>query len=86
MDYEKEINKIKENLDKAKNLRIRAEARLEQLNNQKQDILKELEELGVKPEDLDKEIGRLEEEIKELIKSANEMVPIDLIKTVDSRQ
>lgn len=79
-EYEKEINIIKENLDKAKNLRIRAEARLEQLNKQKNEILKELEELGVKPEELENEINRLKSEIETRIKSANDMLPADLLK------
>lgn len=74
-EYDKTISQIKEKLDKAKNLRIRAEARLEQLNKQKQDILKEIEVLGVKPEELDDEIRRLKDEIEELISRANEMLP-----------
>lgn len=77
-EYDKAINDIKENLDKAKNLRIRAEARLEQLNKQKQDILSEIESLGVRPEELDGEIDRLRMEIEDLIKKANEMLPLDL--------
>jgi len=79
-DFGKELNKLKENLDKAKNLRIRAEARLEQLNKQKQDLLSELENLGVKPEDLDNEIERLNNEIESLLKKAKDMLPMDLIK------
>jgi chromosome segregation ATPase len=79
-EYEKEINIIKENLDKAKSLRIRAEARLEQLNKQKQEILKELLELGVKPEELENEISRLKSEIETFIKSANDLIPADLLK------
>lgn len=79
-EFEKSISQIKENLDKAKSLKIRAEARLEQLNKQKQDILSEIETLGVKPEDLNVEIERLKSEIEELIKTANELLPMDLIK------
>lgn len=74
-DYEKTLGQIKENLDKAKNMRIRAEAKLEQLNRQKQDILKEIETLGIKPEALDSEIDRLKKEIEELIGRANELLP-----------
>jgi cell division septum initiation protein DivIVA len=79
-EYEKSINQIKENLDKAKGLKIRAEARLEQLNKQKQDILAEIESMGVKPEELENEIERLKTEIEDLIKTANELLPMDLIK------
>ncbi|MCX7921811.1 MAG: hypothetical protein N3B21_07365 [Clostridia bacterium] len=81
VEYDKAISQIKENLDKAKGLRIRAEARLEQLNKQRQDILKELDELGVKPEELDNEIIKLKNEIEELLEKANEMLPMDLIKS-----
>lgn len=79
-EYDKSINQIKENLDKAKNMRIRAEARIEQLNKQKEDIIKEIQSLGVKPEDLENEIVKLKNEIEELIRKANEMIPMDLIK------
>ncbi len=79
-DYNKKINQLKENLDKARNLRIRAEARIEQLNKQKQDLLKEIEEYGIKPEELEDEIIRLKKEIEELLSKANELLPMDLIQ------
>ena len=80
LEYEKKINQIKENLDKAKNMRIRAEARLEQLNKQKEEILGELKELGVPPESLDTEINNLKSEIEELIDKAQKLIPEELIK------
>ena len=75
-----ELNRIKENLDKANNLRIRAEAKLEQLSRQKEDILSELKELGVEPENLDSEIKKLKDEIEDLITKAEELIPEELIK------
>ena len=57
-DYEKDLSLLKENLEKAKSLKYKAEARLEQLNKQQEEIVKELQELGVNPEDLDKEIDK----------------------------
>ena len=80
IDYEKTINQLKENLDKAKSLRIRAEARLEQLNAQKQELLTELSALGVKPENLEDEINKLKTEIEELINKATAMIPSELLK------
>ena len=80
LEYEKKINQIKENLDKAKNMRIRAEARLEQLNKQKEEILTELKELGVSPQELDNEISRLKSEIEDLIDRAEKLIPEELIK------
>ncbi len=58
MDYEKELNILKDNLEKAKNLKYKAEARLEQLNNQQAEIIEELNSLGVNPENLDEEIKK----------------------------
>lgn len=80
MDYEKEINTLKENLDKAKNLKYKAEARLEQLNSQQQEIIKELKELGVNPEDLEEEIKKLKEDIDKLFKEANALLPRDILE------
>lgn len=80
-EYEKKINTIRENLDKAKNLRIRAEARLEDLNKQKQAILKEIDELGIKPENLEEEISKLKLEIEQLISKTEKLIPEDLIKS-----
>lgn len=81
MDYGKTINQLKQSLDKAKDERIRAEARMEQLGKQKQELLKELEEYGIKPEDLENEITRLKKEIEELIAEANELLPKDIINS-----
>ncbi|MCX7843385.1 MAG: hypothetical protein N2489_10015 [Clostridia bacterium] len=78
MEHERKLNQLKENLEKAKGLRIRAEARLEQLNRQKQEILDEILALGIKPEELDSEIQRLNREIEELIKTADEMLPMNI--------
>ncbi|HEY9058994.1 MAG TPA: hypothetical protein VIO64_00590 [Pseudobacteroides sp.] len=79
LDYGKTISQLKENLDKAKNMRIRAETRMEQLNKQKQEILKEIEEMGVKPDELESEIEKLKNDIEEMIREANNMLPMDLI-------
>ena len=79
-DYDKRLNQIKESLDKANNLRIRAEAKLEQLSRQKEDILSELKEMGVEPENLDSEIRKLKDEIEDLITKAEELIPEELIK------
>lgn len=80
MDYDKELIILRENLEKAKSLKYRAEARLEQLKNQEQEIIGELKELGVKPEDLDKEINKLASEINNLFKEANNLLPKNLFE------
>lgn len=80
MNYEKELNALKENLDKAKSLKYKAEARLEQLNNQQQEIIEELKDLGVDPEDLEQEIEKLTNEIDKLFKEANLLIPKDILE------
>ena len=79
MNYEKELNDLKEGLEKAKNLRYRAEARLEQLNNQEAEIIAELKELGIEPRELENKINSLTSDIQKLFKEANELLPKDLI-------
>lgn len=80
MNYEKELSNLKENLDKAKTLRYKAEARLEQLKHQEDEIIKELNELGVKPEELEVEIVQLTKIIESLFKEAKEMLPTELLE------
>lgn len=80
MNYENELNSLKENLEKAKNLKYRAEARLEQLTQQENEIIKELSDLGVEPKDLEGEIKKLTLDIDRLFKEANELLPKDLLE------
>lgn len=80
MDYEKELNILRENLEKAKSLKYRAEARLEQLKKQEEDIINEIKGLGVEPEDLENEINKLNQEINSLFKEANSLLPKDLLE------
>ncbi len=79
-DPEKAINQLKEELEKAKSLRYRAEARLEQLEQQQADLLKEIRALGVEPEKLDQEIAALKTEIDRLLAEASQLLPHDLLK------
>ena len=80
MNYEEKLNELKDNLEKAKSLKYKAEARLEQLNNQQQEIIKDLKNLGVNPEDLEEEIKKLKSEIDELFKEANNLLPKDILE------
>lgn len=79
-DYEKELNKLKENLERAKTLKYKAEVRLEQLTQEQEKIITKLKELGVDPEDLDIEIKKLENEINSLLKEANQLLPKDILE------
>ena len=80
MDYERELNILKDNLERAKNLKYKAEARLEQLNNQQEEIIKELNNLGVNPENLEEEIQTLTSEINDLFNKANALLPKDILE------
>ncbi|WP_209122313.1 hypothetical protein [Alkalihalobacillus sp. BA299] len=76
---EHELTKIKEAIDKAKDMRYRAEAKLEELENQQRRLLNELEELGVKPENLEEEIQKLEEAIVKGLAETKAMIPKELM-------
>lgn len=83
MEYEKELKELKDNLEKAKNLKYRAEARMEQLQKQENEIMNELNKLGVKPEMLDDEISKLKSEIEKLLNEAKDLLPKDLFENRD---
>lgn len=80
MEYEKELGKLKSSLEKSKTLKYKAEARLEQLKKQEEEIINELNNLGVNPEDLDKEIKVLTSEIDELFLKSNQLLPKDILE------
>ncbi|SFJ24997.1 hypothetical protein [Thermoflavimicrobium dichotomicum] len=75
---EEKIKDIKARLEKAKDLRYKAELRLETLEREEQKILQELDELGVKPDQLQEEIKRLEREIDEDIAQVYALLPEEL--------
>lgn len=75
MDYEDNLNNLKKQLDRAKDLKYKADARLESLKAQREELLKEIEKEGVKPEELSNVISNFENEIKELFEKANSMLP-----------
>lgn len=77
---EHELTRLKEAIEKGKDMRYRAEAKLEELENQKQRLLAELAELGVKPEELEAEIARLEQEIDNGLKDTWAKIPQELMK------
>ncbi len=80
MKYEDRLNKLKTDLDKAKNLKYQAEARMEQLLKQEEEIFAELKDLNISPENLEGEIDKISQEIELLFKEANENLPRDLIE------
>lgn len=77
MNYELELKKLKEKLEDATAQKNKAEARLETLEQQEKELLKEMESLGIKPEDLEEEIHTLEKEIQELFDASYQLLPKD---------
>lgn len=79
-EYTERLAEIKANLDKAKNQRIKAEAKLEALTKQKQEIITELKKMNVDYETLDETIEKLKNEIEDMLDKIDKMIPYDLIK------
>lgn len=77
---EQDLAKMKKTIEQAKDMRYRAEAKLEELENQEKRLLAELNELGVKPEELDQEIEALEKHIEQAINEAWSLIPKELMK------
>ncbi len=75
MNYEKDIQLLKEQIDKAQMNKVRAETRLEALEKEKEEILQEMAQFGIKPEELDSEIEKLEAEIQTLLSEAQNLLP-----------
>jgi chromosome segregation ATPase len=75
---EDQIKDLKSRLEKAKDIKYRAELKLENLKRQEENLLQELNELGVEPDQLAEEIKRLEEEINREIAEANACLPEEL--------
>lgn len=79
-EHERAIAQIKEQIQKAQQIKYKAEARMEQLKQNRAELLGELEALGVTPEGLDAEIKRLQEEVTTLLREAAAMLPADLLR------
>lgn len=68
------LQNIKSQIERGRTEKARAEATLESLAKQEQDIVKQLAELGVTPENLEAEIERLKTEIAELLSKAEQLL------------
>lgn len=79
-ENEKRIAELKENIEKAKQLKYKYEARLDELQRQKERLLAELADLQVRPEDLEGEISRLKGEVESLLREAATLLPSDLLR------
>ncbi|HEU4965637.1 MAG TPA: hypothetical protein VFV52_17650 [Bacilli bacterium] len=77
---ENKLSTLKEALDKAKDMRYKAEVRKENLLKQQEEILEQIRAEQVNPDSLDQEIAKLEQEIAQLADEVESLIPWDLIK------
>ena len=72
---EKQLQELKDKIEKGKMTKYKAETRLEELEKQEKTIKEEIVSLGYDPEQLDQIISKLENEKQDLISKINEMLP-----------
>lgn len=75
MNYEEKLSDLKKELDRRKELKNKAEGRLDSLKSQKEILSKELENLNIKPEELEDTILSLKKEIDALFKEIEDNMP-----------
>ncbi|WFD10507.1 hypothetical protein [Tepidibacter hydrothermalis] len=72
---EKQLQELKDKIEKGKMTKYKAETRLEELEKQEKTLKEEIVSLGYDPEQLDQIISKLELEKQDLISKINEMLP-----------
>ncbi len=75
-----QMRDLQRRIDKAKELRFKAEERMVQLQRQRDELLGKLQELGIRPADLPAEVERLQQEIGELLAQAQSLLPPELLR------
>lgn len=83
MEYEKQLEKLKIDLQKARDLKTRSEIALENLQKEEEQLINELKELGVSPDNLESEIKQLEEKIQKGIKEAEDLMPTEILESMN---
>ncbi len=73
-DITARLNSLKAQIDQGKVEKTRAETNLESYTKQRDEVVKEMAGLGVTPETVDVEIERLDTEIEEGLKQAEELL------------
>lgn len=85
VQYEKQINYLKDALRRSRDLRERALSQKELLEQQRDKLYQKAAEYGVKPEELDGKIAALREEMDRLLEDVHKMIPWDLLEGERSR-
>ncbi|WP_308552241.1 hypothetical protein [uncultured Peptoniphilus sp.] len=78
MNYEEELKKLKEKINTASTMKVKAEAALESIENTRKEYLEQVKNLGVDPQNLESEINSLKTEINFLLEEANSLLPKDI--------
>jgi len=73
-DITARLNNLKSQIDQGKTEKTKAEANLESYTKQRDEVVAEMQELGVTPETIDGEIERLDKEIEADLKKAEELL------------
>lgn len=73
-DITARLNNLKVQIEKGKTEKTRAEAGLENYTKQREEIIREIRELGVEPKNLEAEIDRLTKENEEALGRAEELL------------
>lgn len=73
-DYSTKLNELKNKLDVAKANKTKAEGMLETLNNNKEEIIVSIREMGIEPEDLENEILNLQTQMDSLLFEAEKLL------------
>lgn len=74
-----DLEAMKNNVDRGKEILGKAEGKLENLHQQKDNLTAQIKELGVEPENLDSEIEQLNNQISDIFERAQALIPHELI-------
>ena len=74
LDITARLNSLKSQIDTGKTEKTRAETNLQTYEKQRDEVIKEMAELGVTPETVDAEIERLDKEIEADLSKAEELL------------
>lgn len=78
MNYDEQIIKLKNELERAQSKRDTALGRMESLKQQREKIIQEIKDAGSTPETLESDIKELEKEIQSLINECSNLLPKDI--------
>lgn len=85
MDYEKDLEKLRNDLNHARNIKNRSEIALESLQREEEEIINQIKSLGVSPDKINEEIEKLKSDIEKLLKEADDLMPHETLDKVKNK-